>query len=99
MRKEAATVLARHLPADMGKQFIRWGKADILTPTDRFAPRDFLEVTDGEFMAVTGARVQYARGVHALDLVAVATFTPSRIPLLNPRLAAGPNHPASVPFG
>ena len=42
------------LPA--GKQFIRWGKADVLNPTDRFAPRDFLNVFDSEFLAVSGAR-------------------------------------------
>ena len=35
---------------DAGKQFIRWGKTDIVTPTDRFAPRDFLNVVDTEFL-------------------------------------------------
>src|SRR4051812_27319249 len=63
LRQAAATLRGRGVTADIGKQFIRWGKADILAPTDRFAPRDFLEVTDGEFLAVTGARVQLARGV------------------------------------
>ena len=29
---------------EAGKQLIRWGKTDILNPTDRFAPRDFLTV-------------------------------------------------------
>ena len=57
------------LPLDLGKQFIRWGKADILNPTDRFAPRDFLEVTDDEFLAVIGARGQYERGAHSIDVV------------------------------
>ena len=57
------------LAVDVGKQFIRWGKADILNPTDRFAPRDFLEVTDDEFLAVTGARAQYERGPHSIDVV------------------------------
>jgi hypothetical protein len=85
VRQATATIRKRHLTADVGKQFIRWGKADILTPTDRFAPRDFLEVTDGEFLAVTGARLQYGNGPHSLDLVWVPLFTPSRIPLLNRR--------------
>ena len=49
-----------------GKQFIRWGKADILNPTDRFAPRDFMEVVDNEFLgsirlpaAATGRRIDF----------------------------------------
>ena len=77
-------------PLDLGKQFIRWGKADILNPTDRFAPRDFLEVTDDEFLAVIGARGQYERGSHSIDVVWVATFTPSRTPLIGGRWAPLP---------
>jgi hypothetical protein len=98
IRQAAATLRIHGLAVDLGKQFIRWGKADILTPTDRFAPRDFLEVTDADFLAVTGARVQYARGVHALDVIAVPLFTPSRIPLLNRRWAAVPADAAAFTF-
>jgi hypothetical protein len=98
VRQAAATIRTHGITADVGKQFIRWGKADILTPTDRFAPRDFLEVTDAEFLAVTGARLQYARGVHSLDIVAVPFFTPSRIPLLNRRWAAVPASAAAFTF-
>ena len=98
IRQAAASFRARRLAVDLGKQFLRWGKADILTPTDRFAPRDFLEVTDGEFLAVTGARVQYTRGIHALDLAVVPMFTPSRIPLLNRRWAAVPRSLAPYTF-
>ena len=39
-----------------GKQFIRWGKSDIVVPTDRFSPRDYLTVIDAPFLAVTGLR-------------------------------------------
>ncbi len=59
LRDARATSRKGTLTLDLGKQFIRWGKADILNPTDRFAPRDFLEVTDNEFLAVIGARGQY----------------------------------------
>ena len=92
LRQASATVRKGYVTADLGKQFIRWGKADILTPTDRFAPRDFLEVTDGEFLAVTGARLQYAHGSHSLDLVWVPLFTPSRIPLLDRRWSGIPSN-------
>jgi hypothetical protein len=90
MRDARATVRKRTLTLDLGKQFIRWGKADILNPTDRFAPRDFLEVTDSEFLAVIGARGQYERGPHSLDVVWVPTFTPSRTPLIGGRWAPLP---------
>jgi hypothetical protein len=75
---------------DLGKQFIRWGKTDILNPTDRFAPRDFLEVTDTEFLGVTAARVNFERGPDTVDVVWVPYFTPSRTPLLGSRWAVLP---------
>jgi hypothetical protein len=112
LRQAEVTFHSRHLVADAGKQFIRWGKTDILTPTDRFAPRDFLEVTDADYLAVTGGRVQYLHGPSTLDLVAVPIFTPSRIPLLGRRWAAvppqfevfrlvdvGPRFPTRTQFG
>ena len=88
LRHAVATLRRGTLAVDVGKQFIRWGKADILNPTDRFAPRDFLEVTDDEFLAVTGTRVQYERGSHSIDAAWVPSFTPSRIPLAARRWAA-----------
>lgn len=74
---------------DAGKQFIRWGKADIITPTDRFAPRDFLNVIDTEFLGVTGARAAFARGKETVEAVVVPRFTPSRVPLLDQRWTPG----------
>jgi hypothetical protein len=87
LRHAHATLRKGTLAVDLGKQFVRWGKADILNPTDRFAPRDFLEVTDDEFLAVMGARGQYERGPHTVDVVWVPAFTPSRTPLIGGRWA------------
>ena len=56
LRRLSATSSRGPLTVDAGKQFIRWGKTDIVNPTDRFAPRDFLNVVDTEFLAVTGVR-------------------------------------------
>jgi hypothetical protein len=78
------------LTVDLGKQFIRWGRADILNPTDRLAPRDFIEVTDDEFLAVMAARLQYERGAHLLDIAWVPSFTPSRIPVAGNRWSPPP---------
>jgi hypothetical protein len=98
VRQASATVRARGLAVDVGKQFIRWGKADILNPTDRFAPRDFMEVTNDEFLAVTGTRAQYEAGSQSLDVVWVPVFTPSRIPVIGGRWTAStPQTAAPVP--
>lgn len=81
VRHAHAVLRKNRLSLTLGKQFIRWGKTDILNPTDRFAPRDFVEVTDDEFLAVTGARTFYEHGAHSIDVVVVPWFTPSRIPV------------------
>ncbi len=66
------------LTAEVGRQFVRWGKADILNPTDRFAPRDFAAtVVDADFLGVTAARVTYDTGTNTIDLVWQPWFTPS----------------------
>jgi len=98
VRRMAATLTRGRLTVDVGKQFIRWGKADIVTPTDRFAPRDFLNVIDAEFLAVRGARAVFEAGAHTLDAVWVPVFTPSRLPLLDQRWTAGPGDAAAIDF-
>ncbi len=77
-----------------GRQFIRWGKTDILNPTDRFAPKDFLNVLTTELLGVTAVRGTYERGGDTLDVVVQAVFTPSRTPLLSQRWAALPEEAA-----
>ena len=80
-------ILARGpLTLQVGKQFVRWGKTDILNPTDRFAPRDYLNVVDNEFLGVTAARFTAGLQSDTLDVVA-ARFTPSRTPLYDQRWA------------
>jgi hypothetical protein len=96
VRRLSATIARGPVTIDTGKQFIRWGKTDIVTPTDHFAPRDFLNVINSEFLAVSGARGVLQLGAHTLDVVWVPTFTPSRIPLLNQRWAPVPPDPRIV---
>ena len=69
VRTLSATYTHGRLTVEAGKQLIRWGKADVLTPTDRFAPRDFLNVVDSDFLAITAARVTYGTQSDTLDLV------------------------------
>ena len=90
IRRLSATYTRGRLTVEAGKQLIRWGKADVLTPTDRFAPRDFLNVVDSDFLAITAARVTYGTQSDTLDLVLSPRLTPSRVPLLNQRWAVLP---------
>jgi hypothetical protein len=89
-REFNATITKGKLTAEFGKQFIRWGKADILNPTDRFAPKDFLTVTDPNFLAVLAARATYDTGSNSFDFVWQPRFTPSRTPLINQRWSVLP---------
>ena len=92
---------------EVGKQLIRWGKADILNPTDRFAPRDFLMVVDPEFLGVLAGRGVWETGSDSLEVVLQPRFTPSRLPLLNQRWAnvppgvreLDPRYPGGVQYG
>ncbi len=98
VRRLSVVVSRGPLIVEAGKQFIRWGKADVLNPTDRFAPRDFLSVVDNDFLGVTGARATYETGGNTLDLVWVPHFTPSRIPLFNQRWTVIPAQAAAIPL-
>ena len=82
--------------AEAGKQAIRWGKADILNPTDRFAPRDFLAVVDNDFLSVTAGRMIYEGKTDSVEIVLQPRFTPSRTPLLNQRWTVLPDAPPDV---
>ena len=96
LRRATATITHGPLSIEAGKQFIRWGKTDIVTPTDRFAPRDFLNVVDNDFLAVTGVRVSTQLSDDSIEAVWVPRFTPSRIPLVNQRWTAVPEIPFTV---
>ncbi len=84
LRRASASATHGPLSVEAGKQFIRWGRTDVVTPTDRFAPRDFLNVFDNELLAVTGVRGDAVTRVGTLEAV-WARFTPSRVPLVDQR--------------
>lgn len=96
VRRLAATIHRGPLVVDVGKQFIRWGKTDIVTPTDRFAPRDYLNVVDSEFLAVRGVRTMVATETDSIDIVWVPFFTPSRTPLFDQRWTVAVDAPVPV---
>src|SRR5690349_12795883 len=87
VRRLSATYHRGPVAIEVGKQFIRWGKTDLVMPTDRFAPRDFLTVVDNELLGVTAARLNYEKGPNTIEAVWAPRFTPSRIPLIDQRWA------------
>ena len=90
VRRLTVAFTTRHVSLDLGKQFIRWGRADILSPVDRFAPRDYLNVLDSEFLPVLGARASVRFAGESVELVWLPQMTPSRLPLLSRRWAVAP---------
>jgi hypothetical protein len=97
LRRLSATLHKGRITAELGRQFIRWGKTDILNPTDRFAPKDYLSsVVDSDFLGVSAARLTLATGGNTLDLVWQPWFTPSRTPLLNQRWTVIPPETSGV---
>jgi hypothetical protein len=98
IRRLSATFTRGPLTIDAGKQFIRWGKTDILNPTDRFAPRDFLNVVDTEFIGATGVRGVVQAGDETFEAVWLPRFTPSRVALIDQRWTVVPAEAADVPL-
>jgi len=97
VRRLSATIHKGKVTAEIGRQFIRWGKTDILNPTDQFAPKDYLSnVVDSDFLGVSAARLTVESGGNTLDLVWQPWFTPSRTPLLNQRWTVLPPEAAGV---
>jgi hypothetical protein len=96
VRRLSATYSRGRLTVEAGKQFVRWGKTDVLNPTDRFAPRDFVNVLDNDFLGITAARVTYGTQSNTVDLVFEPRLTPSRVPLLGQRWAVLPPSPLPI---
>ncbi len=90
IRRLTAAYTSGKLTVEAGKQFIRWGKTDVVNPTDRFAPRDYLNVVDNDFLGIWATRATYGGQSNTLDLVFSPRFTPSRIPLFNQRWSGLP---------
>ena len=86
------------LTVELGKQFVRWGKTDILVPTDRFAPRDYLDVSEPQLLGITAARVTLAHASDSLDIVVSPRLTPSRAPLLDQRWVVRPPTVGDLPL-
>lgn len=97
LRRYSATLHKGKFTAELGRQFIRWGKTDILNPTDRFAPKDYLtNVVSPDYLGVIAARVTIEAGGDTYDLIWQPLFTPSRTPLLLQRWTVVPAEAAGI---
>lgn len=98
-RRLSASYSRGPLTIELGKQLIRWGKADLLNPTDRFAPQDYLNVVQTDYLPVTAVHLTYGGQSNTVELVFTPRFTPSRIPLLDQRWAPVPAGFQLIDFG
>ena len=97
VRRLSAVLHKGRFTAELGRQFIRWGATDILNPTDRFAPKDFIAtVVNSDFLGVSAARLTYDSGGNSIDVVWQPWFTPSRTPLLSQRWTVVPPEAAGI---
>jgi hypothetical protein len=78
----------------LGRQRIRWGRADGFNPTDNIMPYDYLETFDDERLAVSAVKadVYFARA--NMQFVWMPWYAPTRLPLLGQRWF--PQLPASA---
>jgi hypothetical protein len=98
IRRLSASVTKGGFALDAGKQFIRWGRTDVLTPTDRFAPRDYLNVLDAEFLPIFAVRPSFQVGTETLEAVWQPYLTPSRMPLFDQRWTVFPPEAEGIPI-
>jgi hypothetical protein len=82
IRRLALTLTRGVVTLEMGKQFVRWGQVDIISPTDRFTPRDYQLPVSTEALGTTAARLTFAGDGNTLELVAAPRLVPSRMPML-----------------
>jgi hypothetical protein len=98
LRRLSATIAAGGFTLDVGKQFVRWARADILNPIDRFAPHDFLNVVDTEFLPIVAVRPSMRVGSERFEVVWTPQLTPSRMPLLDQRWTVLPEGADLLPL-
>ena len=76
----------------LGKQFIFWGRADWVNPTDNITPWDFVNITaelEDYRLPVSALRLDMFPGNWNLQFVLVPFFKPNRIPMRFPDSLGG----------
>ena len=84
-RTLTATLSKGPVSLEVGKQFVRWGQSDIVSPTDYFTARDYVVTVTSEVLGLTAARLTVGDDNDSVDVVYAPRVTPSRMPLLDQR--------------
>lgn len=74
-----------HIDLRLGKQQIRWGRADGFNPTDNILPYDYLETFDDERIPVSALKADAYFAQTNLQFVWLPWYTPTRLPFLGQR--------------
>jgi hypothetical protein len=74
-----------HVDLRLGKQQIRWGRADGFNPTDNIIPYDYLQTFDDQRLAIPALKADAYFARTNLELVWIPYYTPTRLPLLGQR--------------
>jgi hypothetical protein len=98
VRRLEVTVSKGPLTIDAGKVFIRWARADVLNPTDRFAPRDFMNVLDTDVLPVFAVHPSLHFRNETFEAVWSPQLTPSRMPLFTQRWTVLPPAAQGIPI-
>jgi hypothetical protein len=98
LRRLAVTLSKGPLTIDAGKVFVRWARADVLNPTDRFAPRDFMNVLDTDVLPVIAVHPSLHFRNETFEAVWSPKLTPSRLPLFNQRWTVLPPAVQGLPI-
>jgi hypothetical protein len=96
VRRLSTTLTAGGFSLTVGKQFVRWARADILNPADRFAPRDYMNVIDPELLPIFAVRPALQMGPDTFDVVWSPHFTPARLALIHQRWTVLPPEAAGL---
>jgi hypothetical protein len=97
LRRLAVVLNKGPFTIEAGKGFIRWARADVLNPTDRFAPRDFMNVLDTDVLPVLAVHPSLRFRNETFEAVWSPQLTPSRLPLLNQRWTVLPPAVQGIP--
>jgi hypothetical protein len=68
-----------HWAARIGRQFITWGRADSLKPTDVFKRHDFTDFIEGREEAIDAVKLDLFSGGATLEAVWVPVFEPDTV--------------------
>jgi hypothetical protein len=92
LRRPAGSISELYLDAKvgrvdlrLGKQRVRWGRADGFNPTDNIIPYDYLETFDDERLAVSALKADAYFTNTSVQFVWMPWYTPTRLPLLGRR--------------